>query len=229
MPQPRGPCDVSSCRLQLWGPPRTGGLQAPEPAALAKVRGIGTSWGLSGRASLVPRWQRLGAVCRCDATGLLTATCLRCSSDRPWTRSRQVCMGEQDQSHFTAMETDARKSQDHLSPELLPTPRHTHTYRCTVLRRLFIHTCPCLSLIRAPSSPHPLYSKVPTQSRASRPEVTPTSASCQGRRSAHVSWVGKVWDFSHTPSHRKPWFRACPAGHLLSTRRLSVLQGTGCR
>lgn len=41
MPRPRGPCDVSSCQLQLWGSPRTGGLQVPEPATLVKVRGIG--------------------------------------------------------------------------------------------------------------------------------------------------------------------------------------------
>ena len=217
MPQPRGPCDASSCQLQLWGPPRTGGLQAPEPAALAKVRGIGTSWGLSGRASPVPRWQRLGAVCRCDATGLLTATSLRCSSDQPWTRSRQVCMGEQDRSHFAAMETDARKSQDHLSPELLPTPPHTHIPVYGIKTALHPHlSLPVTNqstLLPTPTlqqSPHPVKSiKTRSHTHFCLLPVSHVSTCIMGGEGLGLP--------ATPPSRRRPWFRACPAGHLLST------------
>ena len=62
MPQPRGPCDVSSCWLQLWGPPRTGGLQVPEPALLVKVRGIGDILGAQRKGFPGPMVARLGVV-----------------------------------------------------------------------------------------------------------------------------------------------------------------------
>lgn len=54
MPRPRGPCDVSSCQLQLWGSPRTGVCRSQSQQHLSRSGALVTSWGLSGRASLVP-------------------------------------------------------------------------------------------------------------------------------------------------------------------------------
>lgn len=63
-PRPWGPCDGSSCWMQLWGPLGLRVCRSQSQQGLSRLGASVKARGLSRRASPFPQWQRLGVVCK---------------------------------------------------------------------------------------------------------------------------------------------------------------------
>lgn len=195
-------------------PQGPGGLQVPEPAGFVQVGGISESPGAHQRASTLPQGQRLAACERCG--GWYWAQ--NGSSSRqpppnsacqrgPWT-TRQPTW-ESRVVPFPARDTDARKSQAHLSTlpsNLQPTATQTGQES----QGLRLCTCPP-SLAGEPSS-HTRSEQSPSRFKVIQTRSDANLCLRRGHGMSTDTLCGRLGEFQPHLTLRRSWFRALPWG-----------------